>query len=127
MSVANIGKLQENTTTLCKIGCDTLRVSAIRGSRYVYLEKLKCPPLPSGVRIPNVRHLDGMVVAAGWNSYPGGMWQQPDVLAARPIFGCDTSGWKVAAAGWNGGDSWMEFLPGWNLAAVRWNSILFVF
>ena len=89
MSVANIGKLQENTTTLCKIGCDTLRVSTIRGSRYVYLEKLKCPPLPSGVkrrmrnirmecrrrRIPNVRHPVGM--------------------SAEQNSGCETSGWNV--------------------------------
>ena len=59
-------------------GCETLRVSAIRGSGYVYLVKLKCPPLPSSVRIPNVRHPDGMAAAAGWNSYPGGMWRQPD-------------------------------------------------
>ena len=72
MSVANIGKLQENTATLCKIsqdvgrkyreasgehrgtvqnGCETLRVSAIRGSGYVQPGKLKRPPLPSGVRI----------------------------------------------------------------------------
>ncbi|RVW31949.1 hypothetical protein CK203_110666 [Vitis vinifera] len=62
--------------------------------------------------------------------HPGGKWRQP-------ISGCDTSGWKVAAAGWNGGGSrfpdvihpggkWrqsdgkafssrMEFLPGWNV------------
>ena len=35
MSVANIWKLQENTTALCKNGCETPRVSAIRGSGYV--------------------------------------------------------------------------------------------
>ena len=34
MSVAHIGKLQENTTTLCKIGCETLRVSAVGGFGY---------------------------------------------------------------------------------------------
>ena len=65
MSVAHIGKLQENTVALCKMGCETLwvsaisivqngcetlRVNAIRGSGYVYPEKLKRPPLPSGVR-----------------------------------------------------------------------------
>ena len=74
MSVANIGKLQENTSSLCKIGCETLWLSAIRGSGYVYPEKLKLPPLPSDVRIPDVRHPDGMAAATGWNSYPGGMW-----------------------------------------------------
>ena len=36
MSVAHIGKLQENTVALCKMGCETLRVSAIRVSAYVY-------------------------------------------------------------------------------------------
>ena len=39
MSVAHIGKLQENVAALCKAvaqnGCETLRVSAISGSRYV--------------------------------------------------------------------------------------------
>ena len=48
ISMANIRKLQENTAALCKIGCETLRVSAIRGTRYVYPEKLKRPPLLSG-------------------------------------------------------------------------------
>ena len=47
MSVANIGKLQENIAALCKIGCETLWVSVIRGSGYVYPEKLKRPPLLS--------------------------------------------------------------------------------
>ena len=65
MSVAHIGKLEENTATLCKNGCKTLRVSAIgivqngcetlwvsaiSKSGYVYPEKLKRPPFPSGVR-----------------------------------------------------------------------------
>ena len=63
MSIANIGKLQEKPAALCKIGCETLRVSAIRGSGYVYPEKLKCSPLPSGVRIPDVKHPGGMVAA----------------------------------------------------------------
>ena len=35
ISVANIWKLQENTAALCKNGCETLRISAIRGSGYV--------------------------------------------------------------------------------------------
>ena len=89
MSVANIWKLQENTAALCKIGCKILRVSAIRGSRYVWLGKLKRPPLPSGVkcwmqnirmecrrrRIPDVRHSGGM--------------------SAEQNSGCESSGWNV--------------------------------
>ena len=111
MSVGNIGKLQENTAELCRKisqnvgrtyreasgehrgtvqnGCETLRVSAIRGSGYVWPGKLKRPPLPSGVkrrmqnirlecqrrRIPDVRHPSGM--------------------SAKQNFGCETSGWNV--------------------------------
>ena len=92
MSVANIWKLQENTAALCKIGCKILRVSAIRGSRYVWPGKLKRPPLPSGVkcwmqnirmecrrrRIRDVRHLGGM--------------------SAEQNSGCETSGWNVGGA-----------------------------
>ena len=47
MSVGNIRKLQENTAALYTER-KTLRVSAIIGSGYVYLEKLKRLPLPSG-------------------------------------------------------------------------------
>ena len=97
MSIANIWKLQENTSALCRKisqnvgrtyreasgehrdtvqnGCETFRVSAIRGSGYVWPGKLKRPPLPSGVRrrmrnirmecrrsrIPDVRHLGRML------------------------------------------------------------------
>ena len=69
--------------------CETLQVSAIKGSGYVWPGKLKRHPLPSGVkrrmqnirmeyrqrRIPDVRH-------------PGGM-------SAEQNSGCDTSGWNV--------------------------------
>ena len=88
MSGANIGKLQENTAALCKIGCETLRVSAIRGTRYVYPEKLKRPPLPSGSWIPDVRH--------------------PDVMAAAAA---EFRMWYIQV---ESGGSQMEFLPGWN-------------
>ena len=70
MLIANIGKLQENTAALCKIGCETLRVRVIRGSGYVYPKKLKLPPLPSGSWIPDVIH-------------PGGKWWQPDGIPTR--------------------------------------------
>ena len=49
MSVAHIGKFQENTTTLYTER-KNLRVSAIRGSGHVWLGKLKRPPLPSDIR-----------------------------------------------------------------------------
>ena len=114
MSVGNIGKLQENTAALCRKisqnigrtyqeaseehrgtvqnGCETLRVSAIRGSGYFWPGKLKRPPFPSGVRrrmwniqmecrrirIPDVRH-------------PGGM-------LAEQNSECETSGWNVDGA-----------------------------
>ena len=47
MSVGNIRKLQENTVALYTKR-KALRVSVIRRSGYVYPEKLKRPPLPSG-------------------------------------------------------------------------------
>ena len=50
MSVGNIRKLQENTAALYTER-KTLWVSVIRRSGYVYPEKLKRPPLPSGCDI----------------------------------------------------------------------------
>ena len=50
MSVENIRKLQENTVALYTER-KTLLVSVIRRSGYVYPEKLKRPPLPSGCEI----------------------------------------------------------------------------
>ena len=44
MSVANIRKLQENTTALVQNGCFPIQVGAISGFGYVYPEKLKRPP-----------------------------------------------------------------------------------
>ena len=58
-----------------KYGCETLRVSAISRSGYVYPGKLKRPPFPSGVRIPDVKYPDGM--------------------SAKKNSGCETSGWNV--------------------------------
>ena len=104
MSIAKIGKLQENTTTLCKIGCETFRVSAIRGFEYVYSEKLKCLPLPSGSWIPDVRHPDVMAAAADFR-----MWYIRMEWRRQQNSGCDTSWWKVASVGWNGGGSRMKW------------------
>ena len=50
MSVENIRKLQENIAALYTER-KTLLVNAFRRSRYVYLKKLKCPPLPFGCEI----------------------------------------------------------------------------
>ena len=50
MSVENIRKLQENTAALYTERI-TLQVSVIRRFGYVYPEKLKRPPLPSGCEI----------------------------------------------------------------------------
>ena len=50
MSVGNIRKLQENTAALYTER-KTLQVSVIRRSGYVYPEKLKRPPPPSGCEI----------------------------------------------------------------------------
>ena len=110
MSIAKIGKLQENTTTLCKIGCETLQVSTVGGSGYVWSWKLKCHLLPSGnvCRMWNIRRKwnvtrpefrmwyirgEGKVAAAGCN-----------VAAVRCMEAeCNVAaaGWNVAATGWN--------------------------
>ena len=50
ISVENIRKIQENTVALYTKR-KTLWVSVIKRSGYVYPEKLKRPPLPSGCEI----------------------------------------------------------------------------
>ena len=66
--VGNIRKVQENTTALYAER-KTLQVSVIRRSGYVYLEKLKRPPLPSGYRISGCK-----ISAHGTSSFPIRMW-----------------------------------------------------
>ena len=64
MSVENIRKLQENTAALYTER-KTLQVSVIRMSGYVYPEKSKRPPLPSGYRISGCK-----MSAHGTSSFP---------------------------------------------------------
>ena len=76
----NVGRthleaLGEHSGTM-QNGCETLRVSAIRGSGYGWPRKLKRPPLPSGVR--------RRMRISGWNG--GG-----------EDSGCETSGWNAHA------------------------------
>ena len=80
------GSFRRTLWHCAKNGCETLRVSAISGSEYVWPGKLKRSLLPSGVRIPDVNirvewrrqqnsgcgHPGGMSTAVGWNSYLGG-------------------------------------------------------
>ena len=73
-----------------KYGCETLRVSAISRSGYVYPGKLKRPPFPSGIRIPDVRHPGGMSAVAEFR-----MWDIRVECRWQQNFGCDTSGWNV--------------------------------
>ena len=134
MSVAHIGKLQENTAALCRKisqnvgrtyreasgeyrgtvqnGCETLRVSAIRWSGYVWPGKLKRSPLPSGVRILDVIHPGGMAAHQNFGCHPGGMTAEHNSgchlsgMTAEHNSGCHPSGMaaagcKVAVAGWN--------------------------
>ena len=94
-------------------GCETFRVSAIIGSEYVWPGKLKRSPLPSGVIIPDMKHLGGkwqQISGWKWKVENGGIWvewrrqifgwkwRQPGGMAAA---GCITSGCKVAAVGCN--------------------------
>ena len=95
MSVGNIRKLQENTVALYTER-KTLRVSVIRGSGYVWPEKLKRPPLPSGCVISgcemSTNGIPDVSDRVSWNvllSHP--LVRHPDVKCRRT-----------------------EFLPGWN-------------
>ena len=87
MSVENIRKLQKNTAALY-IERKTLRASVIRRSGYVWPEKLKRPPLPSGVRrrMWNIRSEDpDMSDQGSWNvllSHPDVRY--PDKVECRP-------------------------------------------
>ena len=64
ISVGNIRKVQENTAALYTKR-KTLQVSVIRRSGYVYPEKLKRPPLPSGYEISGCK-----MSAHGTSSFP---------------------------------------------------------
>ena len=64
MSVGNIRKVQENTAALYTER-KTLQVSVIRRSGYVYPEKLKRPPFPSGCEISGCK-----MSAHGTSSFP---------------------------------------------------------
>ncbi|RVW64014.1 hypothetical protein CK203_049409 [Vitis vinifera] len=90
-------KLQENIAALCK----WLRNSP--GKHYKRIRicvtgKLKRSPLPSGVRIPDARHPDGMAAVAEFRM-------------------CDIRV-EVAAAGFE----WNVKVAEWNVAAAEWNS-----
>ena len=66
MSVGNIRKLQENTVALYTER-KTLWVSTIRGFGYVWPEKLKRPPLPSGCEISRCKMLThGILPRVDW-------------------------------------------------------------
>ena len=72
ISIKNIKKLQENTTAV-HTERKTLRVSAIRGSGYVWPEKLKRPSLPSGCETSECEMLaDGIPPRVDWAMPQGG-------------------------------------------------------
>ena len=60
MSVANIRKLQENTTALVQNGCFPIQVGAISGFGYVYPDKFETPSSPIRRHAPDAKYLDGM-------------------------------------------------------------------
>nr|CAN79527.1 hypothetical protein VITISV_044108 [Vitis vinifera] len=107
MSVANIGKLQENTAALCKTLSSPIRVD-YQMIRIRPFGEVETPSLPSGVRrrMQTIR-IEWQQISecdtSGWKvRHPGVKWWQPDGMAA-------VAGYKVAATGWNGGggrDHW---------------------
>ena len=146
--MANIWKLQENTVVLCKIisqnvggtyreasgehrgtvqnGCETLRISAIRGSGYDWSGKLKRPPLPSGVRrrmwnirmecrrrISDVIHPGGMAARSpirtpSWRSTWHSRSSHPDDSISYPNM---LSGWKRQPATAHAALRWCVWTP----------------
>ena len=96
MSVGNIRKLQENTAALYTER-KTLHVSAIRGSGYVWPEKLKRPSLPSGCEISRAARLSGST-PSGFPRVEGAMSQGGPSACAR----CrdPSPGWHESAQGY---------------------------
>ena len=124
MSVAHIGKLQENTAALCKIAAKSsgwaLSADPDMSDRGSWNALFSHPNM--SVRCETSGECGTSPCqnfgceTSGWNggsrfldvTHPGGKRRQPDGMAAA--VGC-----KVAATWWNGGVSRMEFLPGWNV------------
>ena len=79
MSVGNIRKLQENTAALYTER-KTLRVSVIKRSGYVYQEKLKRPPLPSGCEISGCKMLAHQILDI---KYPEKVESRSDRILTR--------------------------------------------
>ena len=108
-SVGNIRKLQENTAALYTEK-KTLRVSANR-SGYVWPDKLKRPPLPSGCQALDVKYPEkdpDMFDRGSWNVFLSHLAvRYPDVKCRRTEFRM----WNIRRR-WNVGR--IEFLPGWN-------------
>ena len=103
MSVANIRKLQENTAALVQNGCSPIRVGGYQRIRIRPSGEFETPPLPSGLRIPDVNIRGGMWAVAEFRN----------VMAAEQNI---TSRCKVAVAGYNGGT-----LPLSGCEASGWN------
>ena len=137
MSVAHIGKLQENTAALCKMVAK-LSGWALLEDPDMYIRRSWNALSPirllnsgckttgwngSGSRIPDVRHPDGNgggsripnvirgemersiisdVIRVEWRrAAEFRMWDIRMEWRRQQNSGCDTSGWNVAAAGWN--------------------------
>ena len=95
MSVAHIGKLQENTVAPCKKWLQNSPGKRYRRIRICLTEEVETPSFP-------IRHQNSGCNTSGWN---GGGSRIPDVRHPG-----------------GSGSSRMEFLPGWNVAAAGWNS-----
>ena len=87
MSVAHIGKLQENTVALCKKWLQNSPGKRYRRIRICLTEEVETPSFP-------IRHQNSGCNTSGWN---GGGSRIPDVRHPG-----------------GSGSSRMEFLPGWN-------------
>ena len=106
--------------------CETLQVSAIKGSGYVWPGKLKRSPLPSGVRIPDVKHPGGMSAAAEFRMWDIRVeWRRskiPDVIHPGGMSTATRSAvlrWCVRTPCPDDSISYLDMLSGWKRPTFR--------
>ena len=73
MSVAHIGKLQENTAALCKKWLRNSSGACYQRIRICISGEVETPSSPIRLLNSGCDTSGWKVAAAGWNSYPGGM------------------------------------------------------
>ena len=104
MSVANIRELQENTAALCKMAAFPSG-QTLSDDPDTSVRKVETPPLPSGVRIPDVNIRVESARQPGVNGSSRGVNWRRASECKMAVAGC-----KLVAAGWN---SYSDMSPRW--------------